>query len=141
MIVWCDSYECKYCEEGKCEAEVICIDEDNECRDFESYLEEKEWRTPFWKRMLDRDNNRVCRVRYYGKEFEVKDRKFYVESKSEYATVTDGETGVSVGEKCEIQKRIDKIIKLTLTIEPKLEDLPIATYNDETRKFTFKSEV
>lgn len=141
MIVWCDSYECKYCEEGQCKAEVIFIDEDNECRDFESYLEEKEWQTPFWKRMLDRDNNRVCRVQYYGKEFEVKDRKFYVESKSEYATVTDGETGLSVGTKCEIQKFIDKIIKLTLTIEPKLEDLPIATYNDKTRKFTFESEV
>jgi hypothetical protein len=141
MIVWCDSYECKYCEEGQCKAEVIYIDEDHECRDFESYLEEKEWSIPFWKRMLDRDNDQICRVQYFGKEVEVKGRKFYVESKSEYATVTDGETGLSCGSRFELEKRIDRIIELTPTIEPKLEELPIATYDGETRKFIYESEV
>lgn len=141
MIVWCDSYECKYCQEGQCEAEVIYLDEDHDCRDFESYLEEKEWQTPFWKRMLDRDNNQVCRVQYYGNEFEVKGKKFYVEYKGEYTTVTDGETGLSCGSKCELEKRIDRIIELIPTIKPPLEELPIATYNTATRKFTYKSEV
>lgn len=141
MIVWCDSYECKYCEEGQCKAEVICLDEDHDCRDYESYLEEKEWQAPYWKRMLDKKNNRVCRVKYYGNEFEVKGRKFYVDYKSEYATVTDGETGLSCGSRCEIEKRIDRIIELAPTVEPPLEELPIATYDDRTRTFTYESEV
>ena len=141
MIVWCDSYECKYCEEGQCKAEVIYIDEDQDCREFESYLDEKEWQTPFWKRMLDRDNNRACRVQYYGNELEVKGRKFYVDYQGECSNVTDRETGLSCGSKFELEKRIDRIIELAPTIEPKLEDLPIATYNDKTRKFTYESEV
>jgi hypothetical protein len=140
MIVWCDCQECKYNEEGQCIGEVICLDQDGECEDFESYLEEKEWQTPYWKRMLDRDNNRVCRVQYYGNEFEVKGRKFYVDFKGEYSSVTDGETGLACGRKSEIESRIDKISKAAQSVKPRLEELPIATYNDKTRKFTYESE-
>ena len=139
MILWCDDCECKYYKDGQCVSEVVCIDECHECGSFESYREEKEWLTPFWKRMLDRDNNIVCRVQYYGNEFEVKGRKFYVEYKGDYASVTDGETGLACGQRHELEKRIDKIIELTPAVEPRLEDLPIATYNDKTRKFTYES--
>lgn len=141
MIVWCDCYECRYCEEGQCQAEVVYLDEMRECREFESYFDEKEWQTPFWKRLLDKNNNRIFRVRYYGKEFEVKGRKFYVENKSNYASVTDGETGLSCGSKFEIEKRINQIIKIAPTVEPHLEEIPVATYDDKTRTFTYESEV
>lgn len=141
MNVWCDCYECRYCEEGECKRKVISLNEGAECMDFESYREEKDWQTPFWKRMSDKENKQICRVRYYGKEFEVKGRKFYVEYKGEHSTATDGETGLSCGEKCDIEKRIDRIIKVAKTYKPSLEELPIATYDDKTRKFTYESEV
>ena len=141
MIVWCDCYDCMFNREGQCGSEVLYLDEDHDCRDYESYRENEKWQTPYWKRLLDKNNNRVCRVKYYGNEFEVKGRKFYVDYKGEYASVTDGETGMHCGVRCELEKRIDRIIELAPTIEPRLEDLPIATYDSNTRTFTYESEV
>ena len=141
MRVFCNRYDCKYQNKGECNAEIIRLDEDGECEAYENYLDQKEWQTPYWKRMNDEKNNRVCRVKWFGQEFEVKGRKFYADEKGDYVIVTDGATGLSCGQKCYIEERIDKIIELAATIKPPLEELPIATYDFKTRTFTYESEV
>jgi hypothetical protein len=141
MKVFCNRYDCQYQNEGECCAEIISIDEDGECEDYESYLDQKEWQTPYWKRMIDRNKNQMCRVKWYGQEFEFNGRKFYVDEKGDYVLVTDGATGMSVGQRRCLEERIEKIIEFAPTIEPPLEGLPIATYDQKTRTFTYESEV
>lgn len=140
MKVFCNRYDCQYQNEGVCIAAIVCIDEDGECEKYESYLDKKEWQNPYWKRMIDKNNNRICRVKYYGREFELKGRKFYVDEKGECAGVTDGATGYLCGRRFCLEERIDKIIELASTITPPLEELPIATYDPDTRTFTYESE-
>ena len=129
MRIMCWNDECKYCLNGACSLNAITIGEDGDCECFESYFDDAEWKVPFWKRMLDKDNNRVCRVQYFGKEVEVKGRKFFVEYRSPLASVTDAKTGMACGGLNEIEKRFDKIIEIGDTVEPSLESLPIATYD------------
>ncbi len=139
MKVYCCKDDCKYIKDNFCESEIICINDDGNCDDFESYLEEKEWQTPYWKRMLDKDNNKVCRVQYRGKKFEINGRTFFVDYKSDYAIVTDFLTGLSCGEVCRLDnKRVDAIIHAAQKVEPPLEDLPIAIYDEKTRKFSYE---
>lgn len=140
MIVNCWNDECKYFQRGYCSLHTLTIDEDGECDSFENYRDALEWQKPFWKRMIDRDNNRICRVQYRGKEFEVKGRKFFVESNGDFADVTDAKTGLLCGQFQHIENRIDKIIEMGDVVEPLLESLPIATYDDKTRKFTYENE-
>ena len=64
MNIFCRVEDCRYIEMGMCKRNAISIGEDAECREYESYLDTEEWKKPFWKRMLDAENNRVCRVRY-----------------------------------------------------------------------------
>ena len=80
MNIFCRVDDCVYMENGFCKRGDISIDEDLECEDYQSYLDTEEWKKPFWKRMQDRDNNCVCRVKYYGKEIEINGRKFFAES-------------------------------------------------------------
>lgn len=140
MQVMCWTDECKFALNGYCSLNELTIDEDGECGCFESYFDSPEWNTPFWKRMIDRDNNRICRVQFCGKEIEVKGRKFFVEDRSAFASVTDAKTGLRCSNLNELEDRIDKIIEIGDKVEPLLESLPIAKYDEKTRKFTYESE-
>lgn len=133
--VWCESEDCKWNKNGECDRGVISLDCDNECSDFESYLDEAEWKKPFWKRMQDKETKQIFRVLYYGKEIDVKGRKFFVESKSYYAHATDAITGYGAGNQGELEKRFEKIMQAVenLDISP-LESLPIGVYDEETRR-------
>ena len=141
MKVLCNRYDCQFQNNGECCENIICLDEDGECMDYESYLEQKEWQTPYWKRMQDTKNNRICRVKYFGQEFEFRGRKFYVDERGDYAYVTDGATGMGCGMRWHLEERIDRIVEFAPKIEPPLEELPTATYDPTTRTFTYESEV
>ena len=135
VTVWCESDDCKWNKNGECDRGVISLDCDNECSDFESYLDESEWKNPFWKRMQDRETKRIFRVLYYGKEIEVSGRKFFVESKSYYAYATDAITGFGAGKQGELEKRIEAIMKAAEKLDiPPLESLPIGEYDEKTRR-------
>lgn len=140
MTVWCKREECRFCLNGICKSDVIGIDEDGECEDFESYLEQAAWQKPFWKRMIDKENNIICRVLYHGLEFEIKGRKFFVDHKGEYANATDAITGLAAGNKMYLEERIDKINEVAADVKPPLEELPIAIYDEKTRKFIYENE-
>jgi hypothetical protein len=127
--------ECGFCGRGD-----ISISEDFECEDYESYLDTEEWKKPFWKRMLDRDNNRTCRVRYYGKEIEINGRKFFSESKSEYAHLTDEITGMRCGSKDLIQEKFGLIVSCSNKVDIPLLELPIATYDEQKGVFTYEEK-
>ena len=138
MNIFCRVDDCRYMERGLCRRGDISINEDYECEDYESYLDTEEWKKPFWKRMLDRDNNRTCRVEYYGKEIEVKGRKFFVESKSPSARLTDAITGMGCGNLFMLEDRVDMIEERAKTVTTPLQELPIATYDEHTRTFTYE---
>lgn len=133
MMVFCEAEDCKWFKDGECCRGTISLDDYKECQDFESYLDEAEWQKPFWKRMLSKDTKEIFRVLFHGKEFEMKGLKLFVESNSDYATVTEGTTGLGVGEKHELEKKIDKVIEYMSknTLTP-LEELPIGEYDKKT---------
>ena len=135
MNIFCAVYDCKYMEQGLCKRGDISINEDCECEDYESYLDAEEWQKPFWKRMKDHDNNCVCRVKYYGKEIEINGRKFFAESKSAYAGLTDEITGMNSGRIDQARDMFDKIVEATKKVYPPLLELPNATYDEKTRTF------
>lgn len=140
MSVGCWNENCKYHEHGWCKSEHIVIGEDRDCETFEDYHEEEEWKTPFWKRMFDCDTAKNARVKFYGKEIEVHGRIFFVESKSDYATVTDKETGLSCGEFHKLdEERVKKINERAKRWCP-IEELPIAQFDSKTRKLIFETE-
>lgn len=135
MTVYCQSEECKWNKNGECDRGVISLDCDNECEDFESYLGDAEWQKPYWKRLVDRETNRVYRVLFHGKEIEIKGVKFFVDVNSDYASATEESTGLNCGSRCDLEPRIDKIIEnISNCAFPPLETLPIGEYDKETRK-------
>lgn len=138
MNIFCRVDDCRYMEIGLCKRGDISINEYFECEAYESYLDTEEWKKPFWKRMLDRDNNRTCRVKYYGKEIKIKGRKFFVESRAPYARLTDAITGMACGNLLYIEDRVNMIEERARTVTPPLDELPIATYDENTRTFTYK---
>ncbi len=138
MNIFCRVDDCRYMESGFCKRGDISIGEDFECEDYESYLDAEEWRKPFWKRMLDKDNNRICRVRYYGKEIEFNGRKFFAESRSEYSYLTDELTGMGSGTIEFIKNNFNKILEVSSKVDIPLKELPIATYDEKTRKFHYE---
>lgn len=137
MNIFCRVDDCRYIECGLCKRGDITISEYFECEDYESYLDTEEWRKPFWKRMLDKDNNRICRVKYYGKEIEINGRKFFAESRNGYAHLTDEITGMMAGTYDYIKENLDLIVKASSKVETPLQELPIATYDEKTRKFHY----
>lgn len=141
MNIFCRVDDCRWLDDGFCKRGDISIGEDFECEDYESYLDTQEWKKPFYKRMLDNDNNRKCRVQYYGKEIEIKGRKFFVESRSNYALLTDAITGMSCGTIAFAKDNIAKIDEAARRIDISLDELPIATYNEFSRKFTYEQEL
>lgn len=126
MTVCCRSDDCRYFAEGYCTAKIISISEDNECEDYESYLDTEEWQKPFYKRCQDKETKKIFRVLYRGKEIELNGRKFFIESKSDYATVTDAVTGYGCCNRCDLEKRFYDIVKkiAECNISP-LESLPL----------------
>lgn len=140
MNIFCRVDDCRYIENGLCKREITSIGEDLECEDYESYLDTEEWKKPFWKRMLDKDNNRICRVKYYGKEIEYNGRKFFAESKSEYAYLTDALTGMGSGTIEFIKNNFDKVLEATNRVDIPLQELPIATYDEQKRVFTYQEK-
>jgi hypothetical protein len=135
VTVWCESEDCKWNKNGECDRGVISLDCDNECCDFESYLDEAEWKKPFWKRIQDSKTKQIFRVLYYGKEIDVNGRKFFVESKSDYAYATDAITGCRAGRQAELKNRIEAIMKAASKLDfPLLESLPIGVYDEKTRR-------
>lgn len=141
MNIFCRVEDCRYIEMGLCKQSNISISEDLECEDYESYLDTEEWKKPFWKRMFDKENNKACRVRYYGKEIEIKARSFFVESRSNYAILTDAITGMSSGTIAFAEDNIARIDEAARRIEVPLNDLPIATYNEISRIFTYEEDL
>ena len=137
MNIFCEVDDCRYCERGFCKRGDITISVNFECTDYESYYDTEEWKTPFWKRMRDSDNKCDCRVLYYGKEIEIKGRKFFVERKSEYAYITDATTGFGCGNRAYAEDNIDRIIEKANEVEVPLQELPIATYDENTRTFAY----
>ncbi len=140
MNIFCRVDDCRYMENGFCKRGDISIDKDLECEDYESYLDTEEWKKPFWKRMLDKDNNRICRVKYYGKEMEYNGRKFFAENKSEYARLTDELTGMSSGTIEFIKNNFDKVLEAANRVEILLQELPIALYDEQKRVFTYEEK-
>ena len=138
MNIFCRADDCRYIDCGLCNRGDISINENCECEDYESYLDTEEWKKPFWKRMLDQNNHRICRVKYYGKEIEIKGRTFFAESKSSYARLTDAITGLSSGTYDYVEERFEQIEYAARKVEPTLEELPIATYDEITRTFTYE---
>lgn len=138
MNIFCRVEDCRYIELGLCKRSNISISEDLECEDYESYLDTEEWKKPFWKRMFDVNNNLTCRVCYHGKEIEIKGRKFFVESRSNYALLTDAITGMSSGTIAFAEDNIARIDEAARRVEVPLGDLPIATYNEISRIFTYE---
>lgn len=90
--------------------------------------------------MLDKDNNRICRVRYYGCEIEVNGRKFFAESRSKYAHLTDAITGMGAGQRRFIMDNFDRVVKGAMEVDVPLEHLPIAEYNEHSRTFKYKEK-
>ena len=135
MTVFCSVDDCKYFENGYCTAKIISISEDNECEDYESYLDTEEWQKPFYKRCQDRVTKKISRVLCHGKEIEVNGRKFFIESKSDYATVTDAVTGYGCCNRCDLEKRFYDILQkiAECNISP-LESLPIGRYYSGDRR-------
>lgn len=140
MNIFCAVDDCRYMEQGLCKRGDISINEDCECEDYESYHDTEEWQKPFWKRMKDDANNCVCRVKYYGKEIEINGRKFFAESKSAYARLTDEITGMSSGTIYQARDMFDKIVEATKKVVPLLSELPIATYDEKTRTFHYQEK-
>lgn len=141
MHIFCRVEDCRYIELGLCKRNNISISEDLECEDYESYLDTEEWKKPFWKRMFDANNNLTCRVCYHGKEIEIKGRKFFVESRSNYALLTDAITGMSSGTIAFAEDNIARIDEEARRVDVPLGDLPIATYNVISRIFTYEEEL
>lgn len=137
MSVYCWNDDCKHNENGCCKSDHIEIGEDLNCETFSDYHEEAEWKTPFWKRFTDIETDKIARVKYYGKEIECYGRKFFVESKSGYATVTDNKTGLSCGELLRLDKTRVEVINERESSFPALETLPIAFRDPKTGKLIF----
>ncbi len=141
MTVYCQSEECRFNKNGECDRGVISLDCDNECEDFESCLDDPEWQKPFWKRFIDRKTKTIYRVLFRGKEIEVKGRKFFVDTNSDYALATDEITGMGCGQKQDLESRIEKILEnISKCNIPPLETLPIGIYDEKTRKVKPKPE-
>lgn len=140
MNIFCRVEDCRYIELGLCKRGNISISEDYECEDYESYLDTEEWKKPFWKRMLDKDNNRICRVKYHGKEIEIKGRKFFVESRSNYALLTDAITGMCCSTIAFVEDNFDKVLEAASKVDLPLQELPIALYDEQKRVFTYEKE-
>lgn len=133
--VFCQNDECRWNQNGECGRDVISIDYDNECQDFESYLDDAEWQKPFWKRMIDTETNQIYRVLFHGKEIEINGLKFFVEVSSSYASATEESTGLNCGERDRLESRIEKIIeKIAKGDIPPLETFPIGEYDKKTRR-------
>lgn len=134
MTVYCQSEECRWNKNGECDRGVISLDYDNECADFESYLDDAEWQKPYWKRMSNREETQIHRVLFHGKEIEVKGIKFFVDSNSDYAMATEETTGMGCGYRCELESRIEKIIEYISKFDgPPLETLPIGELDEKRR--------
>lgn len=141
MIVFCQSEDCKFNKNGECDRGVISLDFENECEDFESYLGDAEWQKPYWKRMIDQETKQVYRVLFHGKEIELNGLKFFVDTNSDYASVTEETTGLNAGHRDQLESRIEKIIEFISKSDlPPLETLPIGEYVPETRKIRPKQE-
>lgn len=141
VLCWRD--DCKFLANGsECGCACISLDKDGECENFKDYHDDKEWQTPFWKRMLDREHNKECRVEYLGKEIETGGRIFYIESNSYYASLTDKETGLNVGNLAQLNENADIIGKINEAAKKyaPVTDLPVAAYDGKTRKFTYPDE-
>lgn len=128
-MICCRSDDCKWNEDGWCNKGVISISEDNECEDYESYLDTEEWQQPFYKRCQDKVTKKIFRVLFRGKEIEVNGRKFFIESKSAFATVTDKITGYGCCNRCDLEARFESILKKANELNiPPLESLPLGRY-------------
>ena len=141
--VYCNNSECKYLKDGmECSRAMLNLDEDGECEDFEDYHNDKEWQTPFWKRMWDRERKQEFRVKALGKELEIGGRVFYIESNSYYASLTDKETGLICGDIARLNENDDIIGKITESAKKytSVMELPIAEYDEKSRKFTYPDE-
>ncbi len=141
MTVYCQSEECRWNKNGECDRGVISLDYDNECGDFESYLDDAEWQKPYWKRLEDRETKQVYRVLFHGKEIEIKGIRFFVDVKSDYAYATEESTGLNVGYISEVEGRIEKITEAIAKLDlPPLESLLVGEYDEKTRKVTPKQD-
>lgn len=135
MNVYCANDECKWNNEGECNRGEITLDYENQCEDFESYLDTEEWRKPYWKRMHDHKTGQPYRVLFYGKEIELKGERFFVDTNSKYANVTEEKTGLGCGIVQELESCIDRIIEYKRKNDlPPLETLPIGEYDKKTGK-------
>ena len=135
MTVFCQSEECRWYKGGECDRGVISLDCDNECEDFESYLDDAEWQKPYWKRLIDGETKQIYRVLFHGKEIEIKGIKFFVDNNSDYAIATEETTGLGCGQRCDLESRIEKIIdNISRANYPPLETLPIGEYDKKTRR-------
>ena len=131
--VFCQSEACKWYKNGECGREEISLDYDNECENFESYLDDEEWQKPYWKRCFDTETKQAYRVLSHGKEIEIKGLKFFVVVDGDYAVATEKTTGVSCGHRCQLESSIEKIIEKIQKYDiPSLETLPIGEYDEKT---------
>lgn len=141
MTVFCENDSCRWNENFNCCRSVISLDCDGQCEDYEDYRNDKEWQTPYWKRLMCRDSKQAVRCLFHGKEIEIGGIKFFVDVRGDYAYATEKTTGFTACRVGELENRIEKI---RLSIEkcdfPPLDTLPIGEYDKKTGKVSLKKE-
>lgn len=114
--VGCWLSECKWCENGWCNKEMITIDEDRECEDFVHFR--AEYKHEYWIACYN-DGKRFRRLIKRGYKIEYKGYIFYTEDKiDEYGTyrLTEERTGYSIGEFRTLESRWEKFLEIYPTI-------------------------
>ena len=141
VLCWRD--DCKFLKDcSVCGCSSISIDEDGRCELFADYHDDEEWQTPFWKRMLDRENKREVRVKCFGKKIEMSGEVFFIEDNSYHANITENDTGLACGNMAQLNENVDIIgkIKEAKKKYTSVMDLPIAEYDEKSRKFSYPNE-
>lgn len=137
----CYADSCKYWQESnQCSRQKIELDEDAGCAFYVDYKESEEWQTAFWKAMYDSiDKDKIFRVKCFGKEIEIKGRKFFITSKGAYVNdnVYDKETGRYCGELSKLKYfgGVKKIAEKAKNYPP-VTSLPIARIDRRTGELT-----
>jgi hypothetical protein len=137
MLVICRNEKCRWNCKCSCGRGLISLGNDNECKNFENYQDNAEWQKPFWKRLYYSKTDQMYRVLFYGKEIEIYGEKFFVDSDSDNAVVTEEKTGLNCGYVYDLESRIEKIIECRQKVMadlPPLETLPIGEYDKTTDK-------
>ena len=131
--VSCWLSECKWCENGWCNRDIITIDEDMECEDFEHFR--NEYKYEYWIACY-KDGENYRKLIKRGEKIEYKGYIFFTEDKiDKYGTyrLTDERTGYSVGEFRTLESRWEKFLEIRSTL-PDVSTYPIEGERSKNEK-------